>query len=310
MSQPISFCINTSKNELPYIARLMESLANGIDVDKHEVFVFVDSDNQCTARWLRTLKSEFPNLTGRVNIGNPVGYAGNINYMFQHAKHDIVSYLQSDMVVGLKYDEKLLAHVAKDRILCATRCEPDLHAKQDNQVTFVRNFGYTPAEFNDGQYQNFLRFAEANKDPDKLTNYFFAPFTLYKRLWNDIGGHDVSFKKSREDSDIALRLALSGYELKQTWDAIVYHFTCTSSRGIEWWKPENQHTEFNRQQGDMQELSRFQQKWGDFFHASSPDEPRVQQLKFQLLSRNMGRDIGSIVTVKNPPIDETKLTIL
>ncbi len=295
----ITFCINTSRNEKAYIELLLTSLLNGIDVMKHDVLVFVDSDNQGTTEMLLANKCNFPNLTIIKNNGDPVGYAGNINYMFSKAKTEIVSYLQSDMVVGLGYDKKVEAHLTDNQILCSTRVEPPLHSKFDNGVTYVRDFGILPDEF---QYENFLKFAEANKDDKKLTNYFFAPFTLYKHIWNDVGGHDVSFKKSREDSDIALRLALKGVELKQCWDAMVYHFTCTSSRGIQWWTAENQAKEVVRRQNDQIELDRFVKKWGVFIHPSSPGEVAG------FASQNPSA-LDKIV-VKNPPIDESKLSFL
>ncbi|HOT88301.1 MAG TPA: hypothetical protein PL028_02025, partial [Bacteroidales bacterium] len=124
----------------------------------------------------------------------------------------------------------------------------------------------------------------------------------YKKLWNNIGGHDVNFKKSREDSDIALRFAIKGYELKQTWDAIVYHFTCTSSRGIEWWKPENQNKEKERIKFDKIELERFIKKWGTFLHPTCPEEvePFIKQCP-------TWRDK---IIVTNPPIDESNLIFL
>jgi len=295
----ITFCINTARNEKSYLKLLLESLLNGVDVDLHDFIVFVDSDNQDTVGMLTASKSAFPNLTIIRNDGPPVGYAGNINYMFSKAKTDIVSYLQSDMAVCLDYDKKLLSHMADNRILCATRCEPPLHTQYDNPVTYIRSFGFVPEEF---KYEDFLKFAEFYKDPNKLTDYFFAPFTLYKHLWNDIGGHDVSFLKSREDSDIALRFALKGYEMKQCWDAIVYHYTCTSSRGIEWWKQENQAKDEVRKKNDAIELERFINKWGAFVHASSPKDV-IHILHHRPDSLNK-------IVVKNPPIDESKLTFL
>ena len=295
----ITFCINTSRNEKAYIEFLMTSLLNGTDVKLHDYIVFVDSDNQETTELLLANKCDFPNLTIIKNNGDPVGYAGNINYMFSKAKHEIVSLLQSDMVVCLDYDKKVLTHLADNQILCSTRCEPPLHSQFDNPVTFVRNFGVIPDEF---QYEDYLKFSEANKNTTKLTDYFFAPFTLYKRLWNDIGGHDVSFKKSREDSDIALRLALNKVEFKQCWDAMVYHFTCTSSRGIQWWAAENQAKEVVRQQNDRIEMERFLKKWGVFIHPTSPSEvERFVATRPEWLTK---------IKVTNPPIDETKLTFL
>lgn len=296
-----TFCINTAKNEQAHLKMLLESLLNGIDVDFHDIIIFVDSDNQDTTGMLVASKAAFPTMTIIKNNGDPIGYAGNINYMFQKAKTDVVSYLQSDMVVSLDYDKKLTSHILDNRILCATRVEPPLHCLTDNPVTYVRQFGVDPTKF---QYEDFLRFAEANKDPKKLTNYFFAPFTCYKHLWNDIGGHDVRFKKSREDSDIALRFALKGYELKQCWDAMVYHFTCTSSRGIDWWKPENQQKDIERQQNDLKELERFKEKWGEFLHVSRPCD--ADHIALQLAPQKLQDNL----IAKNPPINEDKLTFL
>lgn len=296
--EKITFCINTCNNEKSYVELLLQSLLNGIDVDLHDIFVFVDSDNQYTTDMLIAQKSIFPNLTIIKNTGEPIGYASNINYMFSKAKTNIVSYLQSDMVVGLEYDVKLLSHLKENMILSSTRIEPPLHTKYSNQITFVQDFGLSPEEF---KYNKFISFSEENKDNSKLTNYFFAPFTLYKHLWNDIGGHDVGFKKSREDSDIALRFCLNKYNLVQCWDAMVYHFTCTSSRGIDWWKQEHRDKETTRQQNDAIELDRFIKKWNAFLHPKSYQEiiPYLNQYP----------DMINKIQVKNPPINDLMFDI-
>jgi hypothetical protein len=58
----ITFCINTARNERPYIELLLQSLLNGIDVSVHDIIIFVDSDNQGTFEFLLEQKSLFPNL--------------------------------------------------------------------------------------------------------------------------------------------------------------------------------------------------------------------------------------------------------
>src|ERR1039458_3134647 len=130
-----TFCINTSRNEKDHLELLLTSLLNGVDVKLHDFLVFVDSDNQNTTDLLLANKVDFPNLTIIKNNGDPIGYAGNINYMFQKAKTDIVSYLQSDQVVCLNYDKKILSHLSDNMVLSATRVEPPLHSKSDNTVT-------------------------------------------------------------------------------------------------------------------------------------------------------------------------------
>jgi glycosyltransferase involved in cell wall biosynthesis len=296
LNSKITFCINTSRNEKEYIALLMESLLNGVDVNLHDILIFVDSDNEGTTEMLIEMKPLFPNLTIVKNNGSPIGYAGNSNWMFHHAKTEIVSYLQSDQIICLDYDKKVLSHLRPNQILSSTRCEPPLHSQLDNSITYVRDFGLEPNEF---RYEDFLKFAESNKNTTKITDYFFAPFSFYKETWID---YDTSFKKSREDSDIALRFCLKGIELKQAWEAIVYHFSCVSSRMPGWWKAENQPKDEMRRKNDAIELERFIKKWGTFIHPSSPSEVAP------LIASNPS--VLEKIKVMNPPIDESKLTIL
>lgn len=297
--EKITFCINTSRNERPYLELLLQSLLNGIDINFHNIIVFVDSDNQNTTEMLIGQKETFQNLTIIKNNGEPIGYAGNINWMFQYSKTEIVSYIQSDMVISLGYDKKILSHLADNMVLSSTRVEPPLHAQFSNSINYVENFGIVPTEF---KYEEFLQFSEQNQNSAKLTNYFFAPFSLYKHVWLDIGGHDVSFKKSREDSDIALRLCLTHCNLIQCWDAMVYHFSCTSSRGIEWWIQANKDKEIVRKQNDDIEMKRFVTKWGTFIHPSSYQE-------VEPLLKQMPEMLDKII-VTNPAIDDSKFIIL
>ena len=59
---------------------------------------------------------------------------------------------------------------------------------------------------------------------------------------------------------------MKGVKFKQDWNAIVYHFTCTSSRGKDWWKDENQEKTQLQTIADRIEMIRFLKKWGKFKH--------------------------------------------
>ena len=152
-----TFCINTANNEKQYLELLLQSLLNGIDVDLHDILIFIDSDNQNTTQMIVEQKPLFPNLTIIKNDGPPIGYATNINFMFEQAKTDVVSYIQSDMIVCLEYDKRLLSHLTDNAILSSTRVEPPLHALHNNPVNYVQNFGFTPDEF---KYEEFLKYVE------------------------------------------------------------------------------------------------------------------------------------------------------
>jgi GT2 family glycosyltransferase len=266
MDKLISFCVNTSRNELNHIKLLFKSLEKNLSTLEHEIIVFVDSDNQGTTEWLLNQKQIFPNLKILKNkLPIPYGYQRNINEMFEYAIHEIISYLQSDMVVCKNYDIEVLKYLEPNMILCSTRIEPPLHGNSGEKITY--DFGLYPENFD---LEKFTQYAEEQKIK-KFIKYFFAPFTMYKNVWNDIGGHDTMFRRSREDSDVLNRLILSEVNITQTWEALVYHFTCTSSRGVDWFNTNNK-TASDRtvlqQQADSVEMKRFIKKWGIFSHGN------------------------------------------
>jgi len=257
----ITFCINTAKNEINHIKLLFKSLDINLHNKNHDIIVFVDSDNQNTTEWLKTQKLKFKNLTIVKNTSSiPVGYQRNINLMFEMAKTDIVSYLQSDMVISKNYDLDIIKNLDENTVISSTRIEPPLHPPSPEKLTY--DFGLDPTKFD---FDSFQKISQQQKQ-NRLTDFWFAPFTLYKKIWNEIGGHDTLFRRSREDSDILYRLCIAGIKFKQDWNSIVYHFTCTSSRGKDWWKNENKEKTQLQSFADRIELMRFLKKWGKFKH--------------------------------------------
>jgi len=54
---------------------------------------------------------------------------------------------------------------------------------------------------------------------------------MYKEDFLAVGGHDELFApQSKEDSDLFNRFVLNGYNIVQTWEGLVYHFTSRGSR--------------------------------------------------------------------------------
>lgn len=257
----ISFCINTARNERYHIELLFRSLYKNLSHRNHEIIVYVENDNQGTTEFLKTQKEHFPNLKIIINpLPIPIGYARNTNLMFETAKHDIISYLQSDMVVGPGYDIEVLKHLNEGNIISSTRIEPPLHPPSSEKIT--HDFGLDPKTFDLDQ---FTQFAESKKS-NQITNFWFAPFTLYKKQWFEIGGYDTLFRRSREDSDLLYRFTMKGLKIEQVWNALVYHFTCTSSRGIEWWTDSAKSRTKLQQNADTIEMLRFLRKWPRFKH--------------------------------------------
>jgi len=266
ISSLISFCVNTSKNELPHLKLLFRSFQKNLSTLDHEFIVYIDSDNQNTFDWLLEQKSTFPKLKIIRNEGIPYANSTGQNILFEAASNDIVSYLHSDMVICKNYDLEILKDLKEDMLLCSTRVEPPLHGNSGEKLTY--DFSTNPLDFD---LDKFTSFAELQK-VNRITEYFFAPYTMYKKVWLDIGGHDIQFRRSREDSDIYMRLLVDGIKVVQTWRALVYHFTCTSSRGVDWFDSSNQEAQSRvrlQNVADQFELNKLMRKWGKFNHSST-----------------------------------------
>jgi len=262
----ISFLINTTVNEINHISLLLKSLKSNLDGDKHEILIFIDNDNQGTYEYLKSIKDQYYDLKIITHKLPPcIGYSRNNNLLIELAKHDVVSYIQSDMVISPHYDTDVLKELKSNMILSSTRVEPPLHGNSIEKIT--KDFGTDPLEFNLDEWNKYSVTIKENK----MMGYFFAPITFYKNLWLGIGGYDTLFRRSREDSDLVQRCLHKGIQLKQTFGAIVYHFTCTSSRGKDWFKKDNieaQNRVKLQEQADQIELKRFVRKWGGFNHGT------------------------------------------
>ena len=260
----ISFLINCSVNTLDHMKLLIKSLKENLHHKEHEILVFVDSDNEGLTEWLKEQKKDFFDLKIITHNLTPcVGYSRNNNLLVELAKHPIVSYLQSDMVISPNYDLDVLSELEENCILSATRIEPPLHGMSDRTIT--KDFGTDPNDFKWDEFQKFSIEAKT----DRQIDYFFAPFTFYKNVWLEVGGYDTLFRRSREDSDLLQRFIQKGVKIKQTFKANVYHFSCVSSRGKNWFDPNSKEAQTRvqiQQYADKVELVRFTRKWGRFNH--------------------------------------------
>jgi hypothetical protein len=264
--QQISFITNTGANTLPYTKLLLKSLKENLVGKEHEIIVFIDNDNDGTYEYLKSIKTDFYDLKIiRHKVKPLIGHQRNSNILVDVAKHDVISYIHSDMVISPNYDVDILADLEENCILSSTRIEPSLHPKSD--ITFTEDLGNHPDEFD---WDRFMQLSPTLKS-DKSIDYFFAPYTFHKETWKRSGGYDTLFRRAREDSDFLQRLLHLGIKTKQTFKANVYHFTCVSSRGVNWFDTENQEAQQRRiiqSEADIIELRRFVRKWGAFNHGS------------------------------------------
>jgi GT2 family glycosyltransferase len=269
--KPITFCIASANNEREYTHLLLRSLQENTDISKHEILIFIDSDNQNTYESLVEKQKELPNMRiHRNTTGFPIGSQRNVSIMFDAATNDIVCYLQSDMVVGKDFDKHIEENMKDENVvLSCARIEPPLHPPGPEKI--VKDFGITPEEFKWDEFNSFVDELQKENRPNMIGH--FAPFAIYKRIYFDVmGGFDTQFRCSREDSDFIIRLEQNGLTAIQSWNSCVYHFTCVSSRGKDWYKEDDDAKYKNalQQHADREELKRFIRKWGFFGHEPRP----------------------------------------
>lgn len=270
MIKPITFCIASANNEREYTKLLINSIKDHTNIDKHEILIFIDSDNQNTYEMLVEMQKSLPMIRLCKNPNQyPIGSQRNVSVMFDAAKNDIVCYLQSDMVVGKDFDKHLSANIEVGTVLSCARIEPPLHPGSPEKI--VKDFGITPETFDYKAFNTFVDELQKENRPNMVGH--FAPFAIHKSDWfNVLGGFDTQFRCSREDSDTIIRMELCGLKMIQSWNACVYHFTCVSSRGVDWYKSDKEAKQKNelQQHADIQELKRFIRKWGFFGHHPKP----------------------------------------
>ena len=221
----ISFII-PSYNNLRHLKNAYSS------VKKHafnnEIIFLDDGSTDGTWEWIQSLNdSSVQKYKSKTRVGHTVLYDVGINM----AKNDIVSILHADMIIGPNYAENLLKHLNPNTVVCATRIEPPLHPAGKEKIT--QNFGLDFDSLDTAKFESFCLTEQANSK-DKTTKGMFAPWILYKKDFQSIGGHDHIFSPfPYEDSDIFQRWILNGFELIQSRDALVYHLTCRGHRWTE-----------------------------------------------------------------------------
>jgi len=223
--QKITFIIPT-RNNLEFLKLAYDSIRR-LDTN-HEILILNDYSIDGTKEWIDSKDDK--NLIAYHNEGpERIGIVGMFDKGISMANTDVILAFHSDMVASPNLDKNILKYLKRGSVVSATRVEPPLHP--DGPEKIIKNFGIEVDEFSYDDFCKWIRTDYIPKHDLKITEGIFAPWCMYKEDFLSIGGHDNLFSpQSKEDSDLFNRFLLNGYEVIQSWDALVYHFTSRGSR--------------------------------------------------------------------------------
>ena len=217
----ITFCIQ-SKTNLRYLKTCIPSIRENAYRDDHDIIVFVDSDEDGTVEWLEEVKDEY-NIQYYVNpkLGKELyGIGMAYDFCIEKSTTDIFMIFHADMMLGTDADWKAWQHLKPKTVVCSTRVEPPIHPNAGEKI--LLDFGMWPEEFKKEKFNNYV---ESQLESTKTTEGIFAPWMMYKKEFQLIGGHDPILHSCREDSDVFNRMYLDGFTFIQPWNSLVYHLT-------------------------------------------------------------------------------------
>lgn len=221
----ISFII-PSYNNLKHLKNVYASIKK--HAPSTEIVLLDDASTDGTWDWIcEVAKSDDKIIKIRwtTRVGHTILYDVGIRY----ANNDIVGILHADMILGPNYVENVLKHLKPGVVVCGTRIEPPLHPEGMEKI--IKDFGLDFDSLNIKAFEDYCVIAQETF-ANQTTKGMFAPWVIYKKDFEAIGGHDPLFAPfPYEDSDIFQRWILAGYELIQSRDSFVYHLTC---RGHRW----------------------------------------------------------------------------
>jgi len=251
----ISFII-PSYNNLQHLKNVYASIQK--NAPETEVILLDDGSTDGTWEWMQQKEIESNNKTRIVRSETRVGHTILYDKGIELAINDVVGILHADMIVGPNYVENMLKLLKPGTVVCGTRIEPPLHPEGKEKI--IQNFGL---DFDTLDVESFETYCIQMQEQfkDQTTKGMFAPWIIYKRDFEAIGGHDPLFAPfPYEDSDIFQRWILAGYELVQSRDAFVYHLTC---RGHRWNEQVGKDDDFYKVASHRASRN-FLRKWGSW----------------------------------------------
>lgn len=251
-------------------------------VKKHapqaELILIDDFSTDGTWEWIQ--QQDCVKWRSDKRVGHTILYDKGI----EMATNEIVGIMHADMIMGPNYIENLVKHIKPGVVVCGTRVEPPLHPEGKEKI--IMNFGLDFDDLNIKAFEEFCLKTQ-REQKDRTTLGMFAPWAIYKSDFVAMGGHDAAFAPfPYEDSDIFQRWLMTGYELVQSRDALVYHLTC---RGHRWTEKVHQDDDYFKV-ASRNAMRNYLRKWGTWIKNDEyqhPIVPKVYDVAFKVKNSNI-----------------------
>jgi len=215
----------TNRNTLDFLKLAVRSIFENTESKDYELIIMDDNSTDGSKDWLRENRNIY-NFS--YNTHDELSRKGIVNIVQEGidlANNEIIFVGHADMIYGKKWDTNLLKHLKPKTILTSTRIEPGIHGAEKCKI--IKEFGRFADEFKEKEFNEYVAEVQIALK-DYKTDGVFAPNMFYKSDWI---GYDKTFiPQSREDDDLYFAMKQKGYNFIQSWDSLVYHFTCRGSR--------------------------------------------------------------------------------
>jgi len=249
-----------SYNNLEYLKSVYKSVR---EISKDiELIIYNDNSDDGTKEWLLGLDKEENDIIENLDkkIGHPVLYDVGFNL----TKRKIIGILHADMIIHKDFFTNILKHINPNTIVCGTCAEPPIHPPGNEK--YILDAGFYPNEFNQSIFNDFYK----TLNNGETNNGIFAPWFLLKEDYiKIIGKHDTSFFYC-EDVDIFNRMVIAGFEVIQSRDALVYHFT---QRGHKFEKGIIGKVQHDYQDRVNKDTRNYIRKWGSIYKFDNNHRP-------------------------------------
>ena len=265
------------KSNLQYLKTCIPSIRKNAYRGDHDIIVFVDSDEDGTVEWLSEVKEQY-SLQYYINpkLGDELyGIGLAYDFCIEKSSTDVFMIFHADMMLGKNADLNAFQHLQSHfgnfknnlrTVVCSTRVEPPLHPNNGEKI--LEDFGMWPEEFKETEFDEYV---ESQLSSTKTTNGIFAPWMMFKKEFQHIGGHDPMLHSCREDSDVFNRLKLAGFNFVQPWNSLVYHLTGRGAGSFSGDAP--RHEAWQKQMNNS--TREFIRKWGSLPRHSPELHPIV-----------------------------------